>query len=742
MKYTIALLSFVAAAMGCPRYDAVKPPDAVAAQIPLRLWYNEPAVDWMRHALPIGNGALGAMVFGGINREHLQFNEKTLWTGSPTLRGAYQNFADVYIDFTSHGTSAAGYRRELSLNDAVASVSYTAGGVSYRREYFSSFPDKAIVMRFTTPGSAGMLSFSVDAVCAQSGGRKTVSGRTIHISGELDRLSYAARMYVVNEGGTVKTEGDRVVVTGADAATILLAGGTNYDIAQDRYIGETAARLNARIRSAVSRAARKPYQELWQNHLADYRPLFNRVVLDLKAEDPNLPTGELIRTRRDSNFLDMLYFQYGRYLMIASSRGMNLPNNLQGIWNNNNDPPWQCDIHSDINIEMNYWPAEVTNLSECHLPFINYIAVEAMRPGGAWQSAARALGHRGWVLGIESNIFAHDTQWQSSRPANAWYCMHLWQHYAYTLDEDFLRSTAYPVMQSACEFWLDRLRLASDGTWEAPQEWSPEQLEGDYIQNGVPYAQQLIWELFDQTLKAAAVLRIQDDFTGQLAEKFSRLDSGLAIGSWGNIAEWKYGNRIDTDSNRHRHISHLVGLYPGSHITSHADSRYLDAAKASLAARGDAGTGWSRAWKIACWARLLDGDHALTLLKAAMNPAVVTTVSMSNDDGGVYDNLLDAHPPFQIDGNFGAAAGIAEMLIQSYRGYIDLLPALPKAWSSGEFRGLRAQGNCTVDLQWENSRPVRCVVYSGSGGTRVIRFSGGAPVTIQTSPGERYTIVP
>ncbi|GHV88530.1 hypothetical protein AGMMS50267_08900 [Spirochaetia bacterium] len=705
----------------------------------MKLWYNTPAENWMRQALPIGNGNLGAMFFGGIEREHIQFNEKTVWTGSSAIRGSYQNFGDLYIDM-AHGSSVTGYRRELSISSALGSVSYTVDGVSYLREYFASFPDKVIVMRFTTPGSRGRLSLTLDLAEAYTGGKKSGTANSISISGTFDLLSYDARLRVVHEGGSLSADAEthKVSVENADAVTVLLAGGTNFDIHSDTYIGETADALALRMQSAINAAAEKSYDDLKKTHLEDYRPLYNRVTLDLKAPDPDVPTDTLIRSHVNGNYIDMLYFQYGRYLMLASSRGMDLPNNLQGLWNNDDAPPWQSDIHSDINIQMNYWPAEVTNLSECHLPFLNYITTEALRGGGNWQSSAASLGNRGWTLGIETNIFAHDTKWETNRPANAWYCMHLWQHYAYTNDETFLRQTAYPVMKSACEFWLDRITL-NNGTWEAPDEWSPEQ-QG-LRQSGVPYAQQLIWDLFDKTIKAANVLNINDSFIVDLETKFTNLDNGLAVGDWGQIKEWKYDNSKDTAGNDHRHLSHLVALYPGDGLTVLNDARLTDAAKVSLNGRGDVGTGWARAWKIALWARLLDGDHARALLKAAMNLTTVTDVSMSNNDGGLYENLLDAHPPFQIDGNFGATAGIAEMLIQSHLGYINLLPALPSAWSSGSFTGLRAQGNFTIDLTWQNARPVRCTIYSGSGNDCIIHYPGMTePKVIKTVPDGQYAV--
>ena len=701
---------------------------------PMRLWYTYPAEDWMTQALPIGNGELGAMFFGSYPQERIQFNEKTLWAGTTNSKeGGYQNFGDLYIDIISHETTGVkDYRRELSISDALGSVSYTADEVSYKREYFASFPDKVIVMRFTTPGSESSLTLTADLIDAHSGGTKTVLENTIVFTGRLATVSYAARLVVLNEGGTVTVDGEKLKVERADAVTFLLAAATNYDLTSPTYTnGLSAADVSSALENTIAKAAEKTYDGLKNAHLADYRPLFDRVTFDLNDTEPMIPTDQFISMGRNSNYLDMLYFQYGRYLMIASSRGMNVPNNLQGIWNDSNNPPWESDIHPNINIQMNYWPAEVTNLSECHLPFLNWFAIESQKPGSNWRTLAANRGHPGWMILTQATIFGY-TVWGPNLSNNAWLCMHLWQHYAYTLDRNFLRDTAYPVMKSVCEFWLDRLKFNnSDGTYEVPDGWSPEQGESNpppgNIQDGVPYEQQLVWDLFDKTLKALDILGGDADFRRELQNTFDKLDPGLHIEPSGLLAEYKYPGAILEP--QHRHISHLVGLFPGDLITPEKPE-FFEAARRSANDRGDGGTGWSRAWKISFWARLLDGNRARTLLKSALE---------SGGGSGIYENLLCAHPPFQIDGNFGATAGIAEMLIQSHAGYIEVLPALPDVWSSGSFTGLRAQGNFTVDLEWAGSRPTRCTVYSGSGGELRIRFDNTERI-VRTNSGGRYTI--
>lgn len=680
---------------------------ADAERVPMKLWYDEPAKVWMTSALPVGNGGIGAMFFGGVAKEQLQFNDKTLWAGSTTRRGAYQNMGDLFFEFDTPET-CTNYRRELSLDDAIGRVSYTIDGVDYLREYFASNPDSVIVVRLTTPGHKGKLNFSLRMQDGRQGMTR-VDGHTMTIKGTLDLLSYEAQALLQADGGMVETKSDRLEVKGADAVTVVLTGATNFDLASPTYTRGDADEIHRRVSARMDKAARKSYKKLKAAHLADYQPLFARVELDLDAEQPDYTTDVLVREHKDNAYLDMLYFQYGRYLMLGSSRGGQLPSNLQGLWNNVNNPAWECDYHSNINVQMNYWPAEVTNLSECYAPFITYVSTEALKDGGSWQQVARKENCRGWAVHTQNNIFGY-TDWLINRPANAWYCTHLWQHYAYTLNKEYLRDTAWPVMKVTCQYWFDRLKENAERRLVAPNEWSPE--HGPW-EDGVAYAQQLVYALFEETLAAADVLAVDDAFVSELKEKFSRLDNGLHIGSWGQIKEWTI--QEDKQGDHQRHLSHLMALYPCDQISYLKDKRYAEAAKVALDSRGDGATGWSRAWKVACWARLWDGERAYRLLKQAQNITDVTVVSMDDNAGGVYENLFCAHPSFQIDGNFGATAGIAEMMLQNTVKGVHLLPALPSAWDDGHFKGLKAKGGFTFDVTWKDGKMVEGRVYSAAG---------------------------
>ena len=682
-------------------------PSRVSGGMPLRLWYDEPAAEWMTSALPVGNGDIGAMFFGGVAHEQVQFNEKTLWSGSPDKRGSYRNFGNIHMDFLTPDT-CSGYRRELSLDEAVGRVSSVIGTTRYEREYFASHADSVVVMRLSTPGSRGRLNLALRMVDGE--GRQAMTGGNMFlVSGQLDLLHYEAQAVVKAEGGTVRTEDGRLMVSGADAVTVVLAAATDFDLSSPTYTCGDERGLHARMSARVERASALVYKRLRARHVEDYSRLFGRVELELADTVPAMTTDELLRNHKYNNYLDMLCFQYGRYLMISSSRGGAVPSNLQGLWNNVNNPPWECDYHSNINIQMNYWPAEVTNLAECHMPFINYVSTEAMKPDGPWQRVARKEGCRGWAVHTQNNLFGYG-DWLINRPANAWYCTHLWQHYAYGLDRVYLRSVAWPVMKETCLYWFDRLKM-QDGRLIAPDEWSPE--HGPW-EDGPAYAQQLIHELFANTLEAAGALGYDDSFVAELREKYALLDNGMHIGSRGQLREWLKTD--DTPDDHHRHLSHLMALYPCSGISTLTDRRLADAARVSLNWRGDGATGWSRAWKVACWARLNDGERAYNLLKKAQNITDVTVVSMEDNAGGMYGNLFCAHPSFQIDGNFGTAAAIAEMLLQNTVKGVWLLPALPEAWNDGSFEGLRAHGGFTFGAEWDDGRLTEASVKSEAGG--------------------------
>jgi len=725
------------------------------------LWYREPAVQWMTQALPLGNGQFGGMIFGGIRKEEVQFNDKTLWAGDTSHYGSYQNFGSLYIE-DNRLDSVTDYRRELNLENAMAKVTFISDGVSYTREYFTSFPDSALIIHYTA-SARGKINADLTLVSAHNQ-PVTYTKTGASFEGKLDLLSYYAKMSLKTEGGTTSASGKNIHIEGANTLTIVLRGTTNYSTESQTYT-YPESQLKPRVDKIVANALNRSYSTLKKRHIADYQSLFNRVSFDIDGTANTLPTDELINDYNANGyknlFLETLYFHYGRYLMISSARGIDLPSNLQGIWNNVNNPPWNSDIHSNINVQMNYWPAENTNLSELHNTFLNYIYNEAIVHKQWKQNAINSGQSKGWTLFTENNIFGYYGGFMHNYViANAWYCMHLWQHYRYTPDEKYLQNTAFPVMKSCCEFWMERLVKAADGTYECPDEYSPEQ--GPAKENATAHAQQLVWDLFDNTLQAIEIIgvdKVDSGFLADLQDKFAHLDKGLAVeASTGQLREWKYSPN-SAGSPHHRHLSHLVGLYPGNQISPLLDTVIFQAAKKSLLDRGDPSTGWSMGWKINLWARALDGDHARKILNLALH--LSKSLGVDQNDGGIYQNLFDSHSPFQIDGNFGACAGIAEMLLQSYTGTLQILPALPSAWTSGNVQGLRAIGDFEAGIRWsEQGKKATVAIQSFAGKTCTVslknvknfvvkdaknrilpvELSNDGLIRFSTEAGKRYTI--
>ncbi len=750
--------------------------------------------EWIK-ALPVGNGFLGAMVLGAVNQERIQLNEKSLWSGSPAdnnnpeaakylgeIRkllfnkkykeanelaertqvckgvgsakgsgaeapyGSYQTLGNLLLDFGKN-SAYNNYIRELDLNRGVVRISYNQDGINYQREIFASYPDRVLVLHFTAD-KKGAINFSAmlnrpERFATIYDNNNLMMYGTLSNGNNGDGMQYAARLKAINSGGRVIYSDSMITVKNANEVTLLLTASTNYKQDYPNYTGGDPKVTSLR---QMNKAASKSYTVLFKNHVNDFSSLFDRVSLNLTTDKQDtIPTDERLMNQlknADDPYLHELYFQYGRYLLISSSRKGSLPANLQGIWSNKIQAPWNCDYHADINLQMNYWPVDETNLGDCFEPFENLIK-SLVKPGEV--TAKVQYNASGWCTETITNVWGYTSPgegigWGLYVAGGGWLCRHLWDHYLFTMDYKYLKSI-YPVILGAAQFYLDWLvKDPSTGKLVSGPSTSPENSfiapDGsiNFISMGPSNDQEIIHELFTNVIKASRILKDKNPLLTKIANALQNLVTPR-IGSDGRLMEWS--EEFKETQITHRHLSHLYMLYPGDQIDPEKTPELAKAARKSLEVRGDGGTGWSLAWKINLWARLRDGNRAYKLLKDLLHPTEDTR--LGNTGGGTYPNLFDACPPFQIDGNFGGTAGIVEMLMQSTEHEINLLPALPDAWQTGSVKGICARGGFVVSMNWKNGELKSVEIHSKAGNECRIHYKNQT-VKFETKTGNTYKL--